>query len=170
MEQLACDVLGLSPPVKVTFSGPAMDGSSHLNLVDANSLALRFGFCFKRESGKVQSQSRYLYSGGCRSLSSSGEIPAGSSTEIAVQILAGIHIRITSESVRDRLLSGNLRDGGNQQGERRIVVRPVQDIVDIPHELARLRHVDYLRDSFAPDFDRFWALRFILCCDSDIEA
>ncbi len=163
MEEFASEVLSLKPPVQVSLSGPCWCGHSWLLVSDSSGTAIKYGYCHYRMGDRTGVEFPVISRLDCHSHSPAGDLEPGSAEELAIQIFAGIWLRSEYAEINSRLAAMNLRQPVGSQGESKVVVRPLGEIVYFPEEIAGLRKLDKVNEEFGNFPDRFWAFRFILC-------
>ena len=166
MESCACEVLGLSSPVKVVWSGPCRCGHSRLELTDSIGTKIWYGCCYSRIGKSADTATPIITTEDCHTHNPVGDLLPGSTEELAIQILAGIWLRNQFTEISARLLSMNIRQPVGPQGEVLLVVRPLSELVDYREEARRLGALDFINERFSKDPERFWAFRYILCNDA----
>ena len=166
MESFACEVLGLSSPVKVVWSGPCMCGHSWIELTDSIGTRIRYGACFSRIGRSAGTPAPIITIQDCHTHNSDGDLPPDSAPELAIQILAGMWLRGQYTEINARSTSMNIRQPVGPQGELLIVVRPLSELVDYREEARRFGALDSVYERFSEDPERFWAFRYILCNDA----
>ena len=166
MESFACEVLGLSSPVEVVWSGPCMCGHSRLELTDSIGTKIWYGCCYSRIGKPAGTATPIITTQDCHTHNPVGDLLPGSTEELAIQILAGVWLRNQYADINARLTSMNIRRPVGPNREVRLVVRPLSELVIYREEARRLRALDFLNERLSKDPERFWAFRYILCNDA----